>query len=133
MNHSAQELERRRQSKAAKGLPVLQLTHSEFATIRQVGSNEEVADLAKDHERLKTERRLRQLVCLLSEAREQPSYVGQIYSRALANKVGRAKPVQQLGAQPKHQKKRKRKYAVTLQSSQRTQSRNPGGAIAVLR
>lgn len=53
MNHSAQELERRRQSKAAKGLPVMLMTHSEFATIRQVGSHEEVADLAKKHERLK--------------------------------------------------------------------------------
>ncbi len=53
MNHSAQELERRRQSKAAKGLPVLWITRSEFATIRQVGSHEEVADLAKDHQRLK--------------------------------------------------------------------------------
>lgn len=53
MNNSAQELERRRQSKAAKGLPVLWITRSEFATIRQVGSHEEVADLAKDHERLK--------------------------------------------------------------------------------
>lgn len=53
IQQSARELERRRQSKAAQGLPVLLITHAEFATIRQVGSHEEVADLAKTHDRLK--------------------------------------------------------------------------------
>lgn len=50
---SANELERKRQKRNAQTLPVMELTHSDFATIRLVGSHEEIEDLAKDHDRLK--------------------------------------------------------------------------------
>lgn len=52
---ASQQLEKRRQSKIAAQVPVIEITHAEFALIHKVGSNEEVAELAKTHERLKME------------------------------------------------------------------------------
>lgn len=48
-------LEQRRQSKIASQVPVMEITHAEFALIHKVGSEEDVAELAKTHERLKME------------------------------------------------------------------------------
>jgi hypothetical protein len=51
---ASRQLEARRQKTLAQSLPELPMTHSEFATVRQVGSNEEIADLVTaGHERLK--------------------------------------------------------------------------------